>query len=215
MHLHSVSKKSFRHAVCGFSNFKKFEKPVLLNVQEVLTPCTHSPLLSRQTLVMTIGLSKQQQIFCKCPKNAVIASQCAHWRGNPFPFTRVVFTETLRKSQRLGCGLPRRFAPRNDSAGRNPVIKIHMFIKTDSYIFHYTSLCQESQEQPQSPPGWRLTGFAEIQQKRGKIMKTPHRMQEGKTKRGDREQWTGRASGTAVEVYLSHGHLYLFFLSAL
>ena len=106
---------------------------VLLNVQEVLTPCTHSPLLSRQTLVMTIGLSKQQQIFCKCPKNAVIASQCAHWRGNPFPFTRVVFTETLRKSQRLGCGLPRRFAPRNDSAGRNPVIKIHMLIKADSY----------------------------------------------------------------------------------
>ena len=87
---------------------------------------------------MTIG-SKQQQISCKCSKNAVIASQCAHWRGNPFPFTRVVFTETLRKSQRLGCGLPRRFAPRNDSAGRNPLIKIHMLIKTDNHNWDLSS----------------------------------------------------------------------------
>ena len=35
-------------------------------------------------------------------------------------------TETLKKSQRLGYGLPRRFAPRNDSAGQNPVIKMFM-----------------------------------------------------------------------------------------
>ena len=89
--------------------------------------------IHRQIPIMIIGLNKQQQISCKCSKNAVIASQCAHWRGNPFPFTRVVFTETLRKSRRLGCGLPRRFAPRNDSAGRNPVIKIHMLIKTDNH----------------------------------------------------------------------------------
>ncbi len=31
----SASKKSFRPAGCGFSNFKKFEKPVLLNAQGV------------------------------------------------------------------------------------------------------------------------------------------------------------------------------------
>ena len=86
-----------------------------------------------QFCIMMIGFHKQRTILCKCSKNAVIASQCAHWRGNPFPFTRVVFTETLRKSQRLGCGLLRRFAPRNDSAGRNPVIKIHMLIKTDNH----------------------------------------------------------------------------------
>ena len=34
---------------------------------------------------MTIGFHKQSRVLCKCSKNAVIASQCAHWRGNPFP----------------------------------------------------------------------------------------------------------------------------------
>ena len=43
------------------------------------------------------------------------------------------FTEALRNLQRLGYGLPRRFAPRNDSAGQNPVIKMFMLTKTDSH----------------------------------------------------------------------------------
>ena len=42
-------------------------------------------------------------------------------------------TEALKKSQRLGYGLPRRFAPRNDSAGQNPVITMFMLTKTDSH----------------------------------------------------------------------------------
>ena len=81
---------------------------------------------------MIIGLNKQLQIYCKCSKNAVIASQSADWRGNPFPSAQTDFTEILRNLQPLGYGLPRRFAPRNDRAGRNPVIKIRMLTKTDS-----------------------------------------------------------------------------------
>ena len=65
--------------------------------------------------------------------NAVIASQCAHWRGNPFPLMQSIFSEILRKLRRFGYGLPRRFAPRNDSAGRNPVIKMRVLTKTDSH----------------------------------------------------------------------------------
>ena len=42
----SVSKKSFCPAEPRFSDLKKFGKSVLLNAQGVLTPCTHSPLLS-------------------------------------------------------------------------------------------------------------------------------------------------------------------------
>ena len=153
---------------------------------------------------MIIGLNKQLQISCKCSKNAVIASQCAHWRGNPSPLyrsivrkyletcsvwdadfrivakqlRRTLFAQTQAPAQPLrsldSSGLPlrfcatlclcktkwlptffaplppplaavarrpraalpcapRRFAPHNDSAGRNPVIKIHMLIKTDNH----------------------------------------------------------------------------------
>ena len=39
------------------------------------------------------------------------------------------FTEALRNLHRTGYGLPRRFAPRNDSAGRNPVVKICVLTK--------------------------------------------------------------------------------------
>ena len=82
---------------------------------------------------MIIGLNKQLRFFCKCQNNAVIASQSADWRGNPFPFMQSIFSEILGKLRRFGNGLPRRFAPRNDSAGRNPVIKTRMLTKTDSH----------------------------------------------------------------------------------
>ena len=49
---------------------------------------------------MIIGLNKQQQISCKCSKNAVIASQSADWRGNPFPLYRPI----LRKYSEI-CSL--------------------------------------------------------------------------------------------------------------
>ena len=64
------------------------------------------------------------------------------------PPVQTDFTEVLRNLQPLGYGLPegelprrgkrshpgvRRFAPRNDSAGRNPVIKIRVLTKTDSH----------------------------------------------------------------------------------
>ena len=81
---------------------------------------------------MMIGLNKQLQIDCKCSKNAVIASQSADWRGNPFPSAQTDFTEILRNLQPLGYGLPRRFAPRNDSAGQIPVTEICVLTKTDS-----------------------------------------------------------------------------------
>ena len=42
---------------------------------------------------MMIGFHKQLQILCKCSKNAVIASQCTHWRGNPFPLYRPILQE--------------------------------------------------------------------------------------------------------------------------
>ena len=42
---------------------------------------------------MIIGLNKQLQILCKCSKNAVIAIQCTHWRGNPFPLYRPILRE--------------------------------------------------------------------------------------------------------------------------
>ena len=86
---------------------------------------------------MIIDLNKQLRFFCKCQNNAVIASQSADWRGNPFPFMQSIFSEILGKLRRFGNGLPRRFAPRNDSAGRNPVIKIRMLTKTDSHNFDF------------------------------------------------------------------------------
>ena len=60
-----------------------------------------------------------------------------------FPFWQSVFpvqadfTEAFRNLQRMGYGLPRRFAPRNDSAGQNPVIKMFMLTKTDSHNPNY------------------------------------------------------------------------------
>ena len=45
----------------------------------------------------------------------------------------------------LPCG-PRRFAPRNDSAGRNPIIKMSVLTKTDSHNFsYYTAAAWEMQ----------------------------------------------------------------------
>ncbi|MGN0980554.1 MAG: hypothetical protein ACI4PT_09515, partial [Candidatus Avoscillospira sp.] len=40
--------------------------------------------------IMIIGLNKQLQIYCRYSKNAVIASQSADWRGNPFPLHRPI-----------------------------------------------------------------------------------------------------------------------------
>ena len=80
----------------------------------------------------------------------VIANQSADWcgnpypclrgnspSGNPFPLMQSIFSVILGKVRRFGYGLPRRFAPRNDSAGRNSVIKIRMLTKTDSHNFDF------------------------------------------------------------------------------
>ena len=74
------------------------------------------------------------------PFSYVIANQSADWCGNPSPLTQSVFSEILRNLQRFRCGLPRRFAPRNDSAGQNPVIKMFMLTKTDRHnvLFSYS-----------------------------------------------------------------------------
>ena len=42
---------------------------------------------------MMVGFHKQLQILCKCSKNAVIASQSADWRGNPFPLYKPILQE--------------------------------------------------------------------------------------------------------------------------
>ena len=50
----------------------------------------------------------------------VIANQRARWCGNPFPMYAVRIDGNAQKTKHLGNGLPRRFAPRNDSGGRQP-----------------------------------------------------------------------------------------------
>ena len=75
------------------------------------------------TLVMDIGKNGYDYRH----NNVVIASQSADWRGNLL-FAQADFTGTLRNTLRLRCGLPRRFAPPNDSVGQSPDIQIRVLM---------------------------------------------------------------------------------------
>ena len=81
---------------------------------------------------------------CHCEPVHTLARQSV-------PPVQTDFTGALKNLQRLGYGLPegelprrgkrshpgvRRFAPRNDSIGWNPVIKIRVLTQTDSHNKH-------------------------------------------------------------------------------
>ena len=92
------------------------------------------PLLPRTQLPFSYVIANQSADWCGNPYASLWGNSPS---GNPVPFIQADPTETLKKSQRLGYGLPRRFAPRNDSAGQNPVIKMFVLTKTDSHNWNY------------------------------------------------------------------------------
>ena len=75
---------------------------------------------------MSLRTSPQTGVAIRTPTCGAI-----HLLAIRFPFAQANFTGALKNMLRSGCGLPRRFDPRNDSAGRNPVIKIRVLTKTD------------------------------------------------------------------------------------
>ena len=73
---------------------------------------------------LSLRASPQTGVAIRTPTCGAI-----HLLAIRFPFAQAGFTGTLRNMLRLGCGLPRRFAPRNDNAGQSPVIEICVLIK--------------------------------------------------------------------------------------
>ena len=79
------------------------------------------PVFEKITILI-IGINKQLQILASVLTTLSLRASAHTGVAIRFPPVLTDFTEALRNLQRLRCGLPRRFAPRNDSAGSNPVI---------------------------------------------------------------------------------------------
>ena len=77
---------------------------------------------------MSLRTSPQTGVAIRTPTCGAI-----HLLAIRFPFAQANFTGALRNMLRSGCGLPRRFAPRNDSAGQIPVTEICVLTKTDRH----------------------------------------------------------------------------------
>ena len=73
---------------------------------------------------MINGLNKQLQIYCKCSKNAVIASQSADWRTPGWPLlprTQPSFLHVIANQSADWCGNPYPYLRGNSPSG-NPFL---------------------------------------------------------------------------------------------
>ena len=90
-----------------------------------------------QFFIMIIGLNKQLRFFASVRITLSLRASPQTGVAIRFPSRSPFFQKYLENCDILetDCRVAR--LPRNDSAGRNPVIKIRMLTKTDSHIFHY------------------------------------------------------------------------------